>query len=224
MGSLLLVLLSQIIAGWGDAGYTVGMVGFDVPVYPLYWLWLALLAVVFFTGDVINGGSRHTVFFVIAGWWVCNTQAIDFLQGWWFRAVGDPGGTMVLFGEEVPALVADYIALAPIDLGALIVIWILAATRRMRVSCWMLLFCVYLVGNLAGHAWGGYSLATGADINYISSAYDSFMYLTFTAMLILQAIGAGGDALFRWSGSSVNLYADIRPIIRGFANRRLHLH
>lgn len=222
-GVVILAILAYIIYGWGDVGYTINLLGFDVPAYPLYWFWLCLLAVVHFTGDIIDGRSRHTVFFTISLWWIANTQAINLLQNWWFRGIGESGGTVTIFSEQVSVLVTDYIMLAPIDLGALIAVWILAKMGRMRVSGWLLLFCFYLVGNLFGHAAGAYALWNGTSPDIVSNAYDSYMYLIFTVMLILQALGAGGDALLRWSGSSVDLYADIRPFIRGFASRNLRL-
>ena len=203
---------------WGDGGYNVHLLGAEVPAYSLVWFWIGLITVIFGFNYAIDG-KGHNICHIIAAWWVANIGMTTILNEISFRGIEEAGPS--IFGLH--GLVLDFLAQGALDLASLVLVWVLVRRTILRVSIWTLAFCGYLVANLFGHASGAYNLMIGADVDIVAQSYDSYMYLVFTLMLLFQATGSGLDAAYRWSGSNVDLYADIRGYIYRAFNRDLHL-
>lgn len=203
---------------WGDAGYQVHVLGMSVPAYSLVWLWISLIMVIYGAVYSFDHHRGNSICHVIAGWWAANIGVTTLLNMVNYRGIEEAGDS--IFG--VHGLVLDFLAQGALDLASLMVIWFLVRRKVLGVSIWTLFFCGYLVANLFGHAFGS-GLMLGEDADYTAAAYDAYMYSIFTLMLIIQAFGAGGDALLRWAGSSVDLYIDLRPVFRRFISRDLRL-
>lgn len=216
-GALFILLMSCLNYFVWDA-YTVHLLGVAVPSFSLVWLWISLIAVIIGTNYAVEGGHKHPIWYLIATWWLANVGMIYILQAVSYRAIEEAGTTV--FGLQ--GLVLDFLALGAVDLSALVIIWMLVSRSILKASIWVVIFSGYLVANLFGHAFGGYGLVIDINPDMIAASYDSYMYLTFTVMLLLQAIGAGSDAIFRWAGSNVDICSDIRPVISRTANRYLH--
>ena len=219
-GVLFLSLFSLINAlYWGNSGYVITLFGGPVGEYGLIWLWIALLGITFGADYSVDGHARNPVWLVISGWWLANIGVIDLLNRINYRPL-ETGGDLII---GMPGLMLDFIAQSALDITSLIAIWILIRKKILNLSAWMLVFCGYLVANLAVYASGSYSIITGVNPETVGSFYDQYIYSAFTIMLIIQAMGSGGDALLQRFGSNVDLYADIRPLLRRFADRNLHL-
>ncbi|MCP4881954.1 MAG: hypothetical protein GY905_15550 [Gammaproteobacteria bacterium] len=137
-----------------------------------------------------------------------------------FRGVEEAGES--IFGNS--GLIMDFTVQGALDLAALAIIWFLIRKGILSASAWTLVFCGFLVANLFGHTAGAYNLLIGVSADTTAQGYDSYMYLVFTIMLIIQVSGAGLDAWLRWSDSEVDIYVDLRPFISRFTARHLHLH
>lgn len=224
MGAILgagLILFFALVNAflWGDGGYDVHLIGTPVNAYSLVWAWIGMIAIICGTNYAIHGGQKHPISHVIGIWWVANIGMTTALNSISYRGIEEQGDTIM----GMPSLIIDFLPQASVDILALAVIWVLVARQILKASFWLVVFCGYLVFNLFGHAMGAYNLMAGVDADVAAQAYDSFMYLTFTVMLVLQTIGAGGDAILRWSGANVDLYRDIRPYFHSFASRHIHL-
>ena len=205
---------------WGDDGYNVHVLGTPVNAYMLGWFWIALISMIFGASCATQNGTKTLIGHVISGWWVCNIAMTTLLNSINHRPIEQAGD--LFFG--IPGIVLDFVAQGAVDLAAIFVLWLLVKKGTLRASAWLLVFCGYLVANLFGHASGAYGLMVGADPNTVAAQYEAFMYTIFTLMLVIQAAGASGNAVLYWIGSSVDLYADIRPYILRFIGRDLHLH
>ena len=203
---------------WGDGGYGVHLLGWEVPAYSLTWFWIACIAFLYGANYAVDGHSKHPICHVISVWWASNIGMTTLLNAVNLRPVEESGELFL----GIPGLVLDFIAQGLVDLASLTIIWVIVARGVLVPSIWLVIFCAYLVSNLFGHSAGAYNLIVG-DPDLTARAYDAYMYFTFTIMLIVQAIGSGGDAVLRWSGSSVDIYRDIRPHLSRFASRHFHL-
>ncbi len=199
---------------WGDGGYDVHLLSIPVDAYILVWVWIGLIASIFITG------KTHPMGLVISAWWTANISMTTLLNAFNFRGI-EQAGELIL---DMPGLVLDFVAQGAVDLASLLFIYALVKKGILNASVWLTIFSAYLVANLFGHTFGAYSLMVGNNPDIIAKSYDAYMYLTFTAMLILQSIGSSSDRLLKWSGKSVDLYRDIRPVIKQFVSRHLHLH
>lgn len=204
---------------WGNGGETVHLLSITVPAYSLVWVWIGLIAVIIGTNYAYGDGSRHRHGFVIATWWAANIAITTLLNAINYRGIEQQGD--LIFG--VPGLILDFIAQAGLDISSLILIWVLVSRQILTASIWIVIFSGFLIANLFGHVAGSYGLYTGMDAGIVAKSYDSFLYLVFTIMLFLQAMGSGSDALIQWTGSRLDLCRDIRPAVRRTANRYLHL-
>ncbi len=202
------------VVAWGDGGYDVHLLSQPVPAYSLIWYWIAMLTIMYGATYAVDGKAKHWVCHLVAGWWVANIGMTTILNEIAYRGVE---ASTWFAGSS--SLVLDFAGQSAVDLAALVVIWYFAARKGMGVSLWTLVFCAFLVGNLFGHTIGAYSLMSGIDPDLTAMRYDSYMYTIFTLMLTAQAGGAWGDAILRWWGSNVNLYADLLPALRRSYNR-----
>ena len=223
MGALIGVLFVGIFSYlnafvWGDSGYIVHLLNVPVPSYTLVWLWIAMIALICGFNYAVKGGQKHPVGYVIGCWWLANIGMITVLQYISFRGVEQAGESI----GGMSSLMMDFAALGIVDLASIFIIWYLVSRGILTASFWLVVFCCYLIANLFGHAIGAHNLMVGINEDITAMAYDSYMYLTFTAMLLIQAIGSGSDALLRWGGSNVDIYRDIRPDLFNFINRHIH--
>ena len=219
-GIFFLIFFSLVNAVyWGVSDYQITLLGQQVGEYGLIWVWIALIGVMFGSDFSVTGHSRNPIWLVISCWWLANIGVIDILNGINYRPL-ESGGDLII---GMPGLMLDFIAQSALDISSLVVIWILIRKQIINLSVWMLVFCGFLVSNLFVYAAGSYSIMIGASPEDTGSFYDQYIYSAFTIMLIIQAVGAGGDALLKRFGLHVDIYTDIRPLLHRFAGRNLHI-
>lgn len=210
--SLLFILLFTFVNAflWGNGGDVIHLLGYPVPAYGLVWAWIGMIAITCGANYAVDGGQKHPIGHVISLWWVANIGMTSILNNISYRGI-----------EEAGNLHLDFIAQGGLDFASLLLIWFLVYRGTLTASLWIVVFSGYLLANLFGHTMGAYNLMMGAGEGFTAQAYDSYMYLTFTIMLLVQAVGAGSDGLLRWLGSNVDIYRDIRPAFHQFAHRYL---
>lgn len=199
---------------WGNGGYTVHLISIPVSAYSLVWAWIGMIAIICGCNYAVEGGQKHPVGNVIGVWWTANIGMTTVLNWISYRGVEESGSFFGMSG-----LILDFGAQGLVDLISILLIWFLIKREVLTASVAIVVFCGYLVANLFGHTAGAYNLMTGVDADMTAVFYDAYMYLIFTIMLLLQAVGAGSDAILRWSGSNVDLYRDIRPFMYRAFNR-----
>lgn len=218
---------------WPDEGQISHLLSVPFSAHVLVWFWIGLIGVIYGANYAVDGHSKHSVCHVIAGWWSVNMCMSIYLNSIDYRGIEQTGGWIVITLFEwvikLPSLVLDIIGQGAVDLFSILIVWFLIWLGKIGASIWVVGFCFYLVANLIGHTITAYdlmNLMVGeniGDMKVIAASYDSYMALIFTVMLLLQALGSGGDALLRWSGADVDLYIDIRPFLKRLTNRSLHL-
>lgn len=199
---------------WGDGGFDVHLLGIPTDAYMLVWFWIAMIGIMF-----VPRGTSVQVPIIISMWWSANIATTTILNSINYRGIEQGGDLFFVF----PGLVLDFVAQGAVDFASLYAVWYAIKRKYIDVSAWMLLFCAYLVANLFGHSFGSYYLMTGVNPDTVGQAYDSYMYLTFTVMLIIQASGSVTNSLVKWMGHDLDLYRDIRPYLRSYISRHLHL-
>ena len=213
---------------WGDGGDYIHLLGVPVYAYSLIWGWIGLIAFISGINYVFCENQRHSIWFVISAWWAANIGMTSILNAIKDRGVEESGGTILLdvFGlssVEMPVLMLDFIGQGSVDIACALLIWGLVSRRILATPVWLLIFIGFLIANIVGHLAGTWNLMAGVDGEVVAQSYEPYMYLAFTVMLVLQAIGAGVDAGFRWVRYDVDIYRDLRPIIERINNDYLHL-
>lgn len=218
---------------WGDYGKDVHLLNNAVPVYPLTWLWIALISIIWGFSYACDGKEKHHIGCIISIWWMANISMTTLLN-WIFPRdveaqsivvinVPDWMSSVGLSSMEMSSIAMDVVGQSPVDVIALLVLYKSITKGRVVASVWVVIFGFYLVANLSGHFIASYRLLIGQDADATAYLYDSYLYLIFTIMLLVQFIGAGLDAMLRWSKSNVDIYRDIRPFFARIAHRHLHL-
>jgi len=213
---------------WGDSGGYIHLLGEPVYAYSLVWIWIGLIAFINGINYVFCENQKHSIWFVISAWWAANIGMTSILNAIKERGIEESGGTVVVsaFGistVEMPTLMFDFIGQGALDIAAALIIWFLVSRKILATPVWLLVFIGFLAANIVGHLAGTWQLMAGVDSDLVAQSYEPYMYLTFTVMLLLQAIGAGVDAGFRWVRYDVDIYRDLRPVIERINNDYLHL-
>lgn len=220
LGVILLLFFTLVNAVyWGNSGYQITLFGSEVYEYGLIWVWIALIGVMFGSDFSLTGHSRNPVWLVISVWWAANIGVIDVLNRMNYRPLETSGDLFL----GMPGVMLDFIAQSALDLVSLVVIWKLVRKRILGASIWLMGFCGFLLANLLVYSVGAYNIMTGGNPEAAGMFFDQYIYGAFTLLLIIQAVGSGGDALLARFGAGVDIYRDIRPVLRGFVNRNLHL-
>ncbi len=204
---------------WGDWGEFVHLLGLPVPAYTLIWLWIAMIAMIIGVNIATPRGQQHSLWFIISAWWAANIGVTSVLNSYGRRAIEE---STALIGSY-PDIMVDFIAQGALDFTALLVIYLAVRWGYIGASALLVVFGGFLVANLFGHAFGAYGLVAGTSLDAIAASYDAYMYLVFTALLLIQVGGAVLDLLIRISGAGYDVYADVRPYFNDVIHRRLHL-
>ena len=229
--SFVFVALFCFVNGWvwGDGGYYLDY-GLPVSAYSLIWFWIVCIAFHHYRayrqplmtkddGSKAEDKRSLHVAIAVSAWWTANITMTQALNMFSFRGVQVGGDLVELFGYTAPSLITDFIFQAGVDLAAIFVLLLVVRRTAVAASAWMLLFAGYLVANLFGHFYGSLQLLAGESADNVAMRYDGFMYLTFTIMLFLQALGAGGSG-FLSRITNVDIYSDLRRLVPGLLNRR----
>lgn len=212
MGRALLGLLFVIVFYsinrfvWGD-GYDVTFLGITMDGYGLINCWVILIALLWWFG-VFMEEKRH-IPAVISIWWLFFNIGTTTILNWISpRGVQEAGDVWAFAGMELPSLVLDYTAQGTVDFIALVVVSTAALKRWIPLTVPLLIFAVFLLGNIAAYTVGTWGLALSRDVSILGYELDAFTYMWFTALLLLVALWSAADELLKLRGLPVDLYRD----------------
>ncbi len=203
---------------WGDYGEVVHLLGIPIPAYTLVWLWVAMIALIIGVNNCTIKDQKHSIWLIISAWWAANIGVTSILNTFGFRAIEQSNGLIAGY----PDIMTDFIAQGTLDITALVLMYLAVRKGYIVASLLLVIFGGFLVANLFGHAFGAYGLVVGSNVDEIAYSYDSYMYLVFTVLLMIQVGGAVLDLIVKLIGAGYNVYGDIRPYFDNVIHKHIH--